>query len=105
MNDYMAVRANRAQIFYRINTIAFANFMKGLQVVDMNYPSTDLTIYLLKIKTANNAFRAIVLYTTLSGNRISFIAIHIYLLLCALIQVFTALHIYLFRDAHFVGNI
>src|SRR5579863_4945280 len=101
MNDYMTVGANRTQIFYRINYIGFADFIKGFQVMHMNDISTNFTICLFKIKTTNDTPYSIILYALVSSISISFIAIHIYLFFGTFIEIFVTIKIYFFWNCYF----
>ena len=85
MNDEVTIRTNWAQIIHWIDSIGFADFVKGLQVMHMNDISTNFAIHFFEIKTTNNTFRSIMLNAAFSGKTISFIAIYIYLLFCTLI--------------------
>ena len=61
MNDDMAVRTNRTQIMYGVNSILFTNIRKRLQMMHMNTLSPNFTIRFFKIKTTNDTTGSIVI--------------------------------------------
>ena len=80
----MAVRANRTQIFDRIDKVFLPNVRKGLEMVDMDEAIRELAICSAKIKIAHYARRTVTLDAAPPCSQIALEPIDRTLLNCAL---------------------
>lgn len=76
MNNGVAIRADGAQIFNRINLIVHANLRQGHEMMDMNKILHGFAVSLAKAHSAYGTAQAVMLNAGLAGTMIAFEAVH-----------------------------
>ncbi len=87
VNNKMAIRAYRAQIFYWIDNMRILCLSNRLQMVYMYFIFTNRTVYSFKIKTTHSTDGSVVFYAHLPSLPISCISIYRALLNLAFLKV------------------